>query len=182
MKVLYCSRTLLGQTPTVNLGDIMSTTKKMFLFMALSILSLGVYAQEEGFSIGPKLAVEVDIDDVGDGDAIGVNLGYGFGNGWSIELDILTGDVDAGVDVDVDTKAVYGVYRSSGEGYFLGKIGYADGEASVTGFSADDTGLSYGFGGGYRFTDSFSLEGEYTVFDFDDIEGNIIAATARFHF
>jgi len=160
----------------------MFTIKRMLLLAALSFFSIGAFAQDEGLALSLKYAFDVEIDtDVGDvdGDGYGFNVGYGFGNGWSAELDVLSGEIDNS-DVDIDAVGVYGVYRSSGEGYFLGKIGFANGEAEFAGFDVDDSALSYGVGGGFRFSDTFSLEGEYVMYDFDDADTTILAITGRF--
>lgn len=158
----------------------MSIAKKLLGVAVLGALSTGALAQEEGITLGAKLAFDVSVDtDFGDfdGDGFGINAGYGFGNGVSAEIEFISGEIDD-VDADFDLMAIYGTYRSNGDAYFLGKLGYADGELETL----DDTGLSYGIGGGYRFNEQFSVEGEYTMFDFDDIDADMIAIGARYHF
>ncbi len=65
-------------------------------------------------------------------------------------------------DVDLDALAVYGVYRSQGTFYFLGKLG-------VVSFKVDgeDTEgeIAATVGAGIRFNSTFSIEGGYSRFD-----------------
>lgn len=131
----------------------------------------------------------VDLDGADDPMPFGIQLGYDFGRGLSAEFEYNTGssDVNLGggdVDMDVTTMAIYAAFRTPGKGYFLAKLGLISEEVelSATGIgsiSEDDTGMSYGVGGGYNFGDKFALEGEYTIIE-EDID--YIGVTARFKF
>jgi len=72
---------------------------------------------------------------------------------------------------DIDTTAVYLAYRTGGDAYFKGKMGYLDEKvnASIAGasISGSDSGLSFGIGGGWKIGKSTSLELEYTIIEQD---------------
>ena len=116
--------------------------------------------------------------------SFGFQGGYSFGNDWSMELEYNTGSEEVGsADLDVTSMGLYGVYRSAGQAYFLGKIGMAKNEVEISGggFSAkeDETGLAYGLGGGYNIDKQFGIEAEYNIVDSDI---SIFAVTGRFMF
>jgi outer membrane immunogenic protein len=155
----------------------MSLLKKITLVAALSSLSFAATAGDAGVTGGIKFGKSmIDIAGADDGNSKGLSLGYDFGNSFSAELDILSGDASG---IDIDTKAIYGTYRSEGKGYFLAKIGYLNEKLKYGSYSESDSGLSYGIGGGFRINDKFSVELEYTIIEADV---NFLGLGARYKF
>jgi len=133
---------------------------------------------ESKFTAGIKLGI-LDIDEGSSDMAYGIAGGYKLYEGGSLSIEALGNDVD----IDTTSLSVYYAYRSTGEAYFLGKIGATniEAKASLAGqsVSESDTGLSYGLGGGYRFSENFAAELEYTVLDQD---ASFVGVTAQFSF
>ena len=79
--------------------------------------------------------------------------------------------------------AIYGTFRSEGRAYFLAKAGLVKEEIEISGggssVSVDDTGMSYGIGGGFKLSDKIAIEAEYTLVE-EDV--SYVGATARFLF
>lgn len=153
--------------------------KIVLVSLGICAFSVSAIADEKGsFSLGVKLGqMDVDVDGADGNSATGLNLGYALSENWALELEIIQGgfEVTGFGDFDIDTMAIYGTYRSSGDGYFLGKVGYLNEDIEGT----SDSGASFGIGGGYRFTDAFAVEAEYTIIESDV---NLLAITGRFTF
>jgi len=127
---------------------------------------------------------QVDVEGVDNSTPIGFQLGYDLGDTLSFEVEYNkgSGDVDFGfaeTEYDMTTMAIYATFRSKGKGYFLAKAGLIKEEIEIGSISEDDTGLSYGFGGGFKLNDNIALEAEFTIVEED---ANYIGATARFLF
>lgn len=69
-------------------------------------------------------------------------------------------------DVSINTLAAYGVFRSAGPVYFIGKAGVLREEIDVGPISESDTGLSFGAGIGFSLGVA-QIEIEYTVIEED---------------
>ena len=144
--------------------------KRAVLALVVSVFAVNVYANGD-FAAGIKLG-KMD-PDYGDSEtAMGVNLAYMVDSNISAEAEILQADAGAG---NVDSVGVYGAYRSDGELYFLGKIGFVD----LDGPGISESGLSYGLGGGLRINSKVSVEAEYTSLDSDL---KFLGFTARLRF
>jgi len=160
---------------------------KKALVLSMSLISSVSFAEtqvHEGGYVGLKAGMfMLDLSGVDDPTLIGFQGGYSFGNNWSIELEYGTGSTDVkSVDIDVSSMGLYGIYRSEGQAYFLGKIGVAKNEIEISGGlsgEADDTGLAYGLGGGYNFNQQFGIEAEYNIVDSDI---SVFAVTGRYMF
>lgn len=70
------------------------------------------------------------------------------------------------LDVSVDTLALYGVFRSAGPVYFIGKAGILREEVEVGSASATDSGLSAGVGIGFSLGVA-QVEVQYTLIEKD---------------
>lgn len=144
----------------------------------LLLASSQVFAND--FYAGVKFAqVSVDYPGSGFGTTTDSDVGTGLVlgrslNGVDVELELMTASVDSDEvsieSVDIDTIAVYAVYRSTGDMYFKGKAGFISESVTMKTIygnrSADDSGLSYGIGGGYRFG-NLAVEAEYTIIEAD---------------
>ncbi|HYM48235.1 MAG TPA: outer membrane beta-barrel protein [Burkholderiaceae bacterium] len=75
------------------------------------------------------------------------------------------GELQGGGDWDIATIGVYFAYRTAGEVYLKGKAGFAQQNIGGTGAVPDDTGLSFGFGVGWKPTRKAGVELEFTLFD-----------------
>lgn len=80
------------------------------------------------------------------------------------------------VDVSIDTLAAYGVFRTAGPVYFIGKAGVLREEVEVGPVSESDTGLSFGAGVGFSLGVA-QIEVEYTVIE-EDV--SFLSAGVRF--
>lgn len=155
------------------------------LVAAAIAFSMSGTALAEGPYIGAKVGI-MDADDVGGAsfDSAtngGILVGYDFGSGdmgMAIEAEFTTtvsdGDISylgASGDWDVDTFAVYGALRYGQDFYFKAKLGYLNEDVSISGaggsVSGDDSGLSVGLGGGYKFSDTMAIEAEWTLIEED---------------
>ena len=166
---------------------------KQALILTMSLISTASFAEDKSrdFYLGLKAgSFLIDVSGVDNTSTFGVQVGVDFRNNWSIEAEYNSGssDLSGGVDLDFSSMAMYGTYRSEGPGYFLGKIGIVKVDFEVSkgnstfdadDADSDDSGLSYGFGGGYNFNKQFGVEAEYTLVDADV---SLIAVTARFMF
>lgn len=163
-----------------------ATSKGLITGAVLSIVSTGALADDgNGLAVGAKVGVvDIDLSGVSSDTAFGLSFGYNFTKSQSVELEYTTGSGSAGlVDVSVDSLALYWAYRSTGKVYFLAKAGVANVKGEIKSsialysVSGSDTGLSAGIGGGWRISDSFALEAEYTILDSD---ATFYGITARF--
>lgn len=152
-----------------------------------------------GFYLGGGFA-SLSSDAPSDPDNYFIQAGYGFGNGWAAEVSYTDSYSDAdlgtfefeGIDINMKLSAsalaAYAVYRSSGDLYFKGKLGYIDAEMEVTGSamgesaseSASETDFAYGVGGGYSFG-AHAFELEYTTTG-DDVNWDIITLGYKYQF
>ncbi len=145
-------------------------------------------AQEAAtFSGGLKFgSFQADVSGIDSGMGLGFQLGYNATESVAIEFEYMSSSLDYDIlgvsgDVDVSTMGIYGTYRSTGQGYFLGKLGFLSEKlkAGSLNLSESDSGLSLGIGGGYRASESFSIEAEYTILEQDL---NFIGLTGRLTF
>lgn len=131
-----------------------------------------------GMQLGQMRVGVVDSVDFGNTDAVAATFGYKLNNSFAIEGAITTTGTDGDVTFqgvqgtwNLTTSALYAAYRSSGDVYFKGKIGYLHERVNSsivgTSFSGSDSGGSYGIGAGWRPGDKLTLELEYTRIDKD---------------
>ena len=100
----------------------------------------------------------------------GLNIGYAFSSqpNLAVEFEYTVTYIDGEFGRqhwDISTSAFYGVYRSSGDIYFKGKLGYLHEAINAMGyFNAldDESGISYGIGVGTHVGESSSIELEFT--------------------
>lgn len=146
----------------------------------LSALILGAgfsgaaLAEDSPWYVGMQLGqMRVDLSEFSNTDAVAAIFGYKLNNSFAIEGAIGTTGTDGDVTVQgvqgtwsLNTSAVYAAYRSNGNLYFKGKIGYlhekVNGSIAGTSLSGSDSGGSYGLGVGWRPGDKLTLELEYT--------------------
>jgi hypothetical protein len=157
---------------------------KILLFILCSGIGFSGPALAAGspFYLGLKAGrMMVDVSEFEDANSVGLVAGYKFFDGASGSLAVegeYTNSSSADITVlgvtgkwDIDTLAVYLAYRSGGDLYLKGKIGYLDEEisASIAGFgiSGSDSGLSVGIGGGWKIGANSALELEYTMIEED---------------
>ena len=155
---------------------------KILLF--ISFLGIGfsgsALAAGSPFYLGLKVgSMMVDVSEFEDADSVGLVAGYKIYDNASGSVAIegeYTNSSSADINGipgkwDIDTLAVYLAYRSSGDLYFKGKIGYLDEDISASAFgtsiSGSDSGLSVGVGGGWKIGTKSALELEYTMIEED---------------
>lgn len=161
----------------------------MVIISVLSFLP-SAKAADPSWYIGLKAGqMMVDLDGLDDATNGGILVGYSFGN-FAIETEYTSAlsKGDATIfgltgEWDVDTFAVYSVYRSSGNIYFKGKIGFLSEDVTINvagiSVSESESGGSYGVGVGWHIVDSSSLEVEYTIVEADV---NFLSLGYNYHF
>ena len=77
--------------------------------------------------------------------------------------------IGTAVKVHTDTIGLFLVARTTGDLYVKGRLGYSWIDQEITKVGSDTVyGLAGGLGAGYEFSDTFSLEAEYTLFPVTD--------------
>jgi len=168
--------------------------KKASLIFSLSMLALSTHVlAENDYYMGLKGGqVSTELPNMGFGTINDSDPGTGFIIGRAIgafgaEFEYLTAEVNSKdisiTEIEIDTIALYGVYRSISDLYFKAKLGILSEKAAINsiygnGQTASDTGLSYGLGGGYQFS-NFFIEGEYIIIEADV---DYISMTAGYYF
>lgn len=123
--------------------------------------------------------LDADVDAFGvseSADGIGVSGSIGFGENFFGFVDYRTVEGDIlGTDFDIDQTSVGlgGHYGISDKADLVGRIGYTELDASVSGFgSADADGFLVSIGLRGQLTDSFELEGHVIHTDLGDEGGD----------
>lgn len=169
--------------------------KYLLPVIALSLGTIGVAdAADEKWYAGVKGGLMlIDNLDVGAGTTVdadnglngGLFVGYqwGLGGAGSIAVEgefstaLSAGDMTItgpGGSItgewEVQTLAIYAAYRSAGDLYFKGKIGFLDEDVDLTlggtTTNASDTGMSLGLGAGWNIGTG-GIEAEYTIIEED---------------
>jgi len=155
----------------------------MLAIAATGFASTNLIAEES--NSGPYIGVKtgtmsVDVSGFDSVSATAFTLGASFNENSSIELEFAnssSGDIDGLTgDFTIKTAAVYYAFRSSGPAYVKGRIGFLQetvdiniescGYYSLCDLSGDETGLSIGFGGGFK-VGFASIELDYTLVEED---------------
>lgn len=152
-------------------------------------------ASAEGFYLGLKAGVmEVDDSAFDEAENVGLVLGYDMTGtdafAWAVEAEFTKSSSDGDFKVfgvngewDIETQAIYGVMKIGQDFYGKLKIGFLNedvtAKAGGASFDDSDSGASAGVGLGWRASEAFALELEYTMIeeDVDFISGGI-----NFHF
>ncbi|AWF82760.1 hypothetical protein BTJ40_19150 [Microbulbifer sp. A4B17] len=132
--------------------------------------------QAQGAYVGGVFGV-MDVDAAGDSPFnAGVRAGYTWGSGWGFEAEVTDSVIEGEYDLywydynySLTTQAVYATYRTQGDIYLKGRIGYLHEELEVDDWGSDysDSGASAGFGAGFKLTDKAALELDYTFIESD---------------
>ncbi|MCO1333604.1 porin family protein [Microbulbifer sp. OS29] len=143
---------------------------------AAAALLCSAFVQAEGAYVGGVFGV-MNVDDAGDSPLnAGVRAGYAWGSGWGIEAEFTDSVVEGEYDVywynleySLATQAVYATYRSEGDIYLKGRLGYLHEELEVDGWGEEytDSGISAGIGAGFKLTDKAVFELDYTLIETD---------------
>ncbi len=129
----------------------------------------------EGYDVGAVAGV-VDADVAGDNPFnLGVRGGYEWSTGWGVEGELTTsvsdGKANLGFygtyDYSVDTYAVYATYRTHGDIYFKGRLGFLDEEVDAGPVDHGDSGVSGGAGVGFDLGNDIDVQLEYTRIEKD---------------
>lgn len=164
--------------------------------IALASLAIALTAAPAAFAQGDaELSGAYSNVDVGSAD-VGALTGRGsyfFTRNLGVEGEASIGvkddDIGAGT-VELDhSLGAFGVVRApvSDKFHMFGRAGYATSElsASVPGLgsaSGDFDGLAYGVGAKYFITERFGLRGDFTKYDGDDSEADVISVGAVVRF
>lgn len=142
---------------------------------AAMLFWVGAVHAEGGYFGGVAGVMSTDIE----GDSPfngGFRIGYCGASGWGIEGEftgsIVEGELDTywygEQDYSISTAALYGTYRSHGDLYFKGRLGYLNEKVDFDGFgSASDSGASAGLGFGFKVSENATMEAEYTLVEED---------------
>lgn len=172
----------------------MQTKTLIFALCAGLTFSATAQAADSPLYLGLKAGkVMIDISAYDDANSTGLVLGYKISDNADGSLAVegeYTKSSTADITVlgikgewDVDTLAVYLAYRSGGDLYFKGKVGYLNEDINVNivgaTISGSDSGMSYGVGGGWKLGKKAALELEYTVIEED---ANFVSLGVNFNF
>jgi hypothetical protein len=163
--------------------------------LAASLVAAPALAQDRPLYFGLKAGV-MDADAAGfdTSSNFGLVLGYDLRTDvrgtFSVEgeytRELTEGDIRFGGltgEWRIETFALYGAYRTGGNAYVKGKLGYLWEDIEVNGISGTiagkDEGLSLGAGVGFRFGRDTMLELEYTLIE-DDVSFYSIGYLTRF--
>lgn len=154
-----------------------------FLMVAGLVSTSVVQAQDTSGAFAGPVAGIMNVDIEGDNPFnAGLRGGYIWNSGWGVEGEF-TGSLIEGeaeyrywggtysADLGISTLAAYGTYRSPGQFYFKGKLGYLKETVKISddgdSFSESETGLSAGLGLGFDIMPNANVELEYTVVEED---------------
>ncbi len=148
-------------------------------FIIISLLTSFLFSSSllaEGYWGAKVTQVEVDSPAYKNAYNAGLIFGAEFGtlganNIVSLEGEITTTVIKGDVltaEWDMQTFGLYAALRTGKDVYLKAKAGLANWDLTLsTGGTADDTGLSYGFGGGFKLSNGHTLEIEYSVIEGD---------------
>ena len=164
--------------------------KTSALLAAITLTSVTSLASA-GAYVGGNYAF-IDIDDVDVG-ALVFKGGYKFNEWAAVEARAGFGiDDDSYYGVDVELDSLFGAYFVAGmpttTGFYpYAIVGYSRGELEASGFgnslSEDESGLSYGLGLDYNFTDFVAANVEVIRYlDEDDAEADAISLGLTYRF
>lgn len=137
-------------------------------------LTLSGAARAEGYIGGAAGIMDADISGDNPFNA-GVRGGYEWPNRWGVEGEITKsisdGKADLGVfgkfNYSLDTYAAYATYRTDGDVYFKGRLGFLDEEVDAGPVDGGDSGLSGGAGVGVKLRSNLEVQFEYTFIEKD---------------
>ena len=169
--------------------------RALIALAALTPLATEALADPGDVSLGLKFGQTVVSDfeddpvlsqvDVEGESAFGLNASYQLTPGLHIDLELVRGGSTfsmpgLSLDVDIDTTAVYAAYRSQGDLYLAGRIGYLRQTLDSDEIGkASESGSSLGFGAGYRVSPRVAVEVDYTLVE-EDIDW--LMASLRYRF
>ena len=152
--------------------------KYIGLMCGLVFFGISSFSYAEGGFVGVQFGTfSVEDADMGN---LGLVGGATITNNFSIEgqytRTINEEDLGDGDSLETNSLGLYATYRSLGNAYVKGRIGFArlEYEFDVFGFSVSEqtTGLSYGVGFGIDSGEALVFEFEYTVYpELDEIGG-----------
>ncbi|GAB2509139.1 outer membrane beta-barrel protein [Microbulbifer agarilyticus] len=151
--------------------------KQVLAALALLGCAMGAQATEGSYfgAVAGLMATDIDGDSPFNA---GARLGYNWPSGWGVEGEFTTSLSEGSYDFDayygsetvnysISTMALYGTYRSQGDVYFKGRLGFLNESVDVEGYSASDSGLSVGLGAGFNISEALNFEAEYTLVEED---------------
>ncbi|WP_444915483.1 porin family protein [Microbulbifer sp. TRSA007] len=143
---------------------------------AVTALLCSATAYGQGAYIGGVFGA-LDVDARGENPLNGgIRAGYTWGSGWGFEAEVTDSVIDGEFDYywhdynySLATQAVYATYRSPGNIYLKGRIGYLHEELEIDNWEKEysDNGASAGLGAGFKLTDEATLELDYTIIESD---------------
>lgn len=140
------------------------------LTLSASMLFANAAMAEGYFGVGVNQANSSTFDSAGIN--IGLVGGVDMSDAFAVELDFDTSVTKAKVstiETSLQTIGLYGVFRSSGDTYFKGKVGYHSTTTKTTASTTTSAlayGVGVGFGGGYEL--------EYTSLQPEDSSGEAL--------
>ncbi len=184
---------------------LMNTLRTMALLVALGVSGPAAADQATGFFLGAAAgSAELDEDFDGlnvDTDSTSWRLygGWQFNEYFLLEagyhdfgdfeqtIDIGGSSADVSLSADGFTFGVGGNLPITRAFSLTGRAGlfFWDGNAqinAVTQASPDDTNLFLGLGAAYRLTDAFSIEADWTRYELEDTDSDVLSAGIRYRF
>lgn len=152
--------------------------RKIIVGLVLASCSSLLVAGETGPYVGLMLGTDRVDNSVGadNGSTGGLLLGWRIQDQFAVEGVIASTKHDVvgtPCTLNNDTVGIYGAFRSTGNVYFKGRLGFLSEDISTEGAAicaaaetVSDSGMSLGVGGGYRFG-KVAFEVEYTIIEAD---------------
>ncbi|GAB2887737.1 outer membrane beta-barrel protein [Microbulbifer echini] len=145
--------------------------------VAVVVLACSTAVQAEGAYVGAVFGV-MNTDVSGDDSPLnaGIRAGYSWNSGWGLETELTNSVVEGefnyhywgAENYSLATQAIYATYRSEGDIYLKGRLGYLREELEIDHFGEySDSGASAGIGAGFKLTERVLFETEYTFIESD---------------
>ncbi len=160
--------------------------KRIFALMAISILSLPVYADTPTYNFMNGGFQRVDLDGNGidvDGDGFAIGGAFEVADNWHIVGGYSSTEFDFGVDLNQLKVGVgYHTDISDVTNFFVDAL-FVDAEVDTGGFgSVDENGFGLAIGLRSNLSDTLELEGSITHVDLGDADGTTFAAAGWYKF
>lgn len=155
--------------------------------LLLAALPLAAQAQEMSYSYAEIGFAEIDIDAPEDGDGLALRGSFGITDDFFVFADYAMYEFDTGggdIDLDLYTVGLGGHMEISDKVDLVGRLGYANADASGPGGGVPDDGgylISAGLRG--RVANNLELEGGVVHVDFgDDADDTALTVGGRYFF
>jgi hypothetical protein len=151
--------------------------------LLLAALPFAAQAEDISYSYIDLGYNEVNIDNGPTGDGFGLRGSVGIAENFFVFADYSSFDFDGGLDVDLYSVGLGGKISVAEDVDLVGRIGYAEVDASFEGFSGDESGYTVAGGVRSRITEGLELEGNVIYTDLGGgADDTALAVAGRYFF